>query len=211
MNFIDDSIENYCRDMSSPPADYLNELDRETHLKVLSPNMLSGYLQGRVLSMLSKLVRPSTAVEIGTYTGYSALCLAEGLAEGGKIHTIEVNDELEPMIRKYLEKSPYHNAVQLHIGDAAKIIPSIEAPFDIVFIDAGKKDYPDFFDLVIDKMNPGGIILADNVLWSGKVLDENRDEETQALVDFNHKVLDNPEVEVVILPVRDGISVIRKK
>ncbi|TVR88592.1 MAG: O-methyltransferase [Saprospirales bacterium] len=211
MKFIDKSLENYCRDMSSKPPEYLMELDRETHLKVLSPNMLSGYLQGRMLSMISKLVRPSKVVEIGTYTGYSALCFAEGLADNGEVHTIEVNDELEPMIRKYFEKSPFANAIHLHIGDATKVISNLPAPFDLVFIDAGKKDYPLYFDLVIDKLSKGGVILADNVLWSGKVLQEERDDDTEALVLFNEKVRKDPRVEVVMLPVRDGISVIRKK
>lgn len=210
MKFIDEKLENYCRDMSSPPADYLRELDRETHLKVLSPVMLSGHLQGRFLSMISKLISPRKVLEIGTYTGYSALCLAEGLPPDGELHTIEVNDELEPFIKKFWEKSPFNQLLHLHIGDAAKIVTEMEGDFDLVFIDAGKKDYPLYFDLIIDKITPGGVILADNVLWSGKVLEEKVDEETEALIHFSKKVLEDRRVEVVMLPIRDGISVIRK-
>ncbi|TVR80668.1 MAG: O-methyltransferase [Saprospirales bacterium] len=210
MKFIDERLENYCRDMSSAPAEYLSELDRETHLRVLSPVMLSGHLQGRFLSMISKLISPGKVLEIGTYTGYSALCMAEGLKEGGELHTIEVNDELEPFIRQFWDKSPYSHLLHLHIGDASKVIAELEGDFDLVFIDAGKKDYPLYFDLIIDKVSSGGVILADNVLWSGKVLEEKVDEETEALVSFSKKVLEDIRVEVVVLPIRDGISVIRK-
>ncbi|TVQ50842.1 MAG: O-methyltransferase [Saprospirales bacterium] len=211
MQFIDPKLEDYCKEKSSPPANYLHELERETHLKTLAPVMVSGHLQGRVLSMISKLVRPELALEIGTFTGYSALCLAEGLAENGKLHTIEVNDELQPLIEKYLQQSPYHSKIELHLGPAEDIIPEIEGEFDLVFIDAGKKMYAQFFDLVADRMRAGGLILADNVLWSGKVLIEKTDDETQALKEFNSKVLEHPEFEVLMLPIRDGISVIRKK
>lgn len=211
MQFIDPKLEDYCKEKSSPPANYLHELERETHLKTLAPVMVSGHFQGRVLSMISKLVRPELVLEIGTFTGYSALCLAEGLAEDGKLHTIEVNDELQPLIEKYLQKSPYQSKIELHLGPAEDIIPEIEGDFDLVFIDAGKKMYAQFFDLVADRMRHGGLILADNVLWSGKVLMEKTDDETQALKDFNSKVLEHPEFEVLMLPIRDGISVIRKK
>ena len=211
MDFIPEEIENYCKDLSSPPASYLENLDRETHLKTLAPVMLSGHLQGRVLSMISKMVRPERILEIGTFTGYSALCLAEGLVEGGRLHTIEVNDELKPLIDAYLDKSPYRDQIELHIGKAEKLIPGMEQQFDLVFIDAGKKMYSDFYRLSLEKLNSGGIILADNVLWSGKVLQEDEDEETQALREFNRMVLEDPRVEVVVLPIRDGVSIIRKK
>ena len=211
MDFIPEEIENYCKDLSSPPASYLEELDRETHLKTLAPVMLSGHLQGRVLSMISKMVRPERILEIGTFTGYSALCLAEGLVKGGRLHTIEVNDELKPLIDAYLDKSPYRDQIELHIGKAEELIPGMEQQFDLVFIDAGKKMYSDFYRLSLEKLNSGGIILADNVLWSGKVLQEDEDEETQALREFNRMVLEDPRVEVVVLPIRDGVSIIRKK
>jgi len=211
MQFIDPKLEDYCKEKSSPPANYLHELERETHLKTLAPVMVSGHLQGRVLSMISKLVQPDLILEIGTFTGYSALCLAEGLKENGKLHTIEVNDELQPLIQKYLDKSPYASKIELHLGSAENIIPDLKGDFDLVFIDAGKKMYAHFFELVADRIPSGGIILADNVLWSGKVLLEKPDEETEALKDFNDIVLSHPEFEVLMLPIRDGISVIRKK
>lgn len=211
MQFIDPKLEDYCKDKSSPPADYLQKLDRETHLNVIAPVMLSGHLQGRVLSMISKMLRPDLILEIGTFTGYSALCLAEGLSEKGRIHTIEVNDELQPIIQKYFDQSPFAQKIELHLGPAENIIPKLKGDFDLVFIDAGKKMYADFFYLVADRLKPGGIILADNVLWSAKVLAEETDEETQALKDFNDLVLQHPDFEVLMLPIRDGISVIRKK
>nr|MBS0037699.1 O-methyltransferase [Saprospiraceae bacterium] len=211
MKFIPEEIENYCKDKSTPPASYLEELDRETHLKTLAPVMLSGHLQGRILAMLSKMIQPEQILEVGTFTGYSALCLAEGLSESGELHTIEVNDELKPIIDQYLNRSPYKDRIKVHIGKAEEVIPHFQQTFDLVFIDAGKKLYGKFYRQCVEKLRSGGFIFADNVLWSGKVLEKDADEETEALKEFNEMVLRDPEVEVVVLPIRDGVSVIRKK
>jgi predicted O-methyltransferase YrrM len=176
--------------------------------------MLSGHLQGRFLSMISKLVKPSYILEIGTYTGYSALCLAEGLAPNGKLFTLDVNPELEDLVNQYIEEAGYKNRIQMIIGDAYQLIRTLPHSFDLVFIDADKSSYSKYFDLLIDKLNPGGIILADNVLWSGKIIDEkslSKDKDTQSIDAFNKKVQADPRVEVVLLPIRDGITLIRKK
>lgn len=210
MEFIDPAIEEYSRAFSDPESALLKELDRETHAMILQPRMLSGHLQGRFLSFISKIQRPQCILEIGTYTGYSALCLAEGLAPEGKMITLDVNEELESFTRSFFDRSEYAHQIEYRIADAKQEIPSIPGPFDLVFIDADKRNYALYFDLVIDKMNRGGIILVDNVLWSGKIVDAKaQDKSTQALRDFNQKCLDDARVEKVLLPLRDGILMLR--
>jgi caffeoyl-CoA O-methyltransferase len=210
MDFLDPSIEQYATDHSAPESQVLQKLNRETHAKVLMPRMLSGHLQGRVLSMLSAIQQPKFILEIGTYTGYSALCLAEGLAPNGQLHTIDVNEELETMIRQYVAEAGYTEQIHLHIGNALEIIPTLPHAWDLVFIDADKENYAAYFDLVIDRLAPGGLILADNVLWSGKVLHAQKDFETAALDAFNKKVCADKRVTPLLLPVRDGLMVLRK-
>jgi predicted O-methyltransferase YrrM len=210
MEFIDPVIEEYSRAFSDPESALLKELDRETHALILQPRMLSGHLQGRFLSFISKIQRPERILEIGTYTGYSALCLAEGLRPKGELITLDVNEELESFTRSFFERSEYAQQIDYRIVDAQHEIPSIPGPFDLVFIDADKRNYTLYFDLVIGKMNPGGIILVDNVLWSGKIVDAKaQDKSTQALRDFNQKCLDDVRVEKVLLPLRDGLLMLR--
>jgi predicted O-methyltransferase YrrM len=210
MEFIDPAIEEYSRAFSDPESALLKELDRETHALILQPRMLSGHLQGRFLSFISKIQRPERILEIGTYTGYSALCLAEGLRPKGELITLDVNEELESFTRSFFERSEYAQQIDYRIVDAQHEIPSIPGPFDLVFIDADKRNYTLYFDLVIGKMNPGGIILVDNVLWSGKIVDAKaQDKSTQALRDFNQKCLDDVRVEKVLLPLRDGLLMLR--
>jgi caffeoyl-CoA O-methyltransferase len=213
MEFLPQDIADYAERHSAAESNLLQELNRETHLKVLSPRMLSGHLQGRVLSLISKLMNPSYILEIGTYTGYAALCMAEGLKPDGKLITIDRNEELKPILDKYLLKSNFSEQVDLKFGYAADIIPQLPNGIDLVFIDADKPNYSLYFDLVIDKMNPGGLILADNVLWSGKVTGEikENDKSTKAIDAFNKKVHDDDRVENVLLPIRDGIMALRKK
>ncbi len=213
MEFLPEKLEQYVEDHTSPESEVLEALNRETQAKVLMPRMLSGHLQGRVLSTFSKMIQPKRILEIGTYTGYSALCLAEGLQEGGKLHTIDINEELEDMVLRYIQKAGYSEKIQMHVGDATQIIPALNESWDIVFIDADKENYSNYFDLTIDHLRPGGYIIADNVLWSGKVLEkiDPKDEETQALKDFNEKVLADERVENVLFPVRDGLMVCRKR
>ncbi len=212
MEFISPLLSNYCEKHSEPESELLAELNRETHLKVLSPRMLSGHLQGRFLSFLSKLVRPSLIIEIGTYTGYSALCLAEGLSANGKLITIDSNEETNALAKKYFDRSEFKNKIEIIAGDAAKEINNLSSAIDIVFIDADKRNYALYFDLVINKVRPGGLIIADNVLWSGKVLDdENKmDKDTQAIHDFNKKINADARVSNLLLPVRDGLMVMIK-
>ena len=212
MDFLDPQIEEYALAHTQPESDLLEALNRETWQKVLIPRMLSGHLQGRVLSFLSKLIQPKNILEIGTYTGYSALCLAEGLAKDGELHTIDLNEELENMIRKYVNKHEKGNQIHLHIGNALQIVPTLSKTWDMVFIDADKDNYATYFDLVVDNVRAGGIIIADNVLWSGKVLSEPKpkDIETQALQEFNKKVFEDKRVESLLLPVRDGLMILRK-
>ena len=210
MNRETDLITEYCETHSSPQSDLLYQLERETHLKTLAPQMMSGHLQGRLLSLLSKLLRPQAILEIGTFTGYSALCLAEGLAAGGTLHTIEANEELAPLIRQYIVKAGWKEKIRLHLGDALVIIPELAEQFDLVFIDAGKMDYARYFDLVIDKVRAGGLIMADNVLWSGKVIHQPDDPDAQTLDAFNQMVRNDARVENVVLPLRDGLNIIRK-
>jgi len=206
MEFIDPVIEEYARLFSDPESDLLKELDRETHAMILQPRMLSGHLQGRFLSFISKILRPNFILEIGTYTGYSALCLAEGLKPEGKLITLDVNEELEKFTRSFFDRSEFGPQIDYRIVDAKNEIPTIDGPFDLVFIDADKRNYALYFDLVIQKMKAGGIILVDNVLWSGKIVDKKaQDKSTQALRDFNQKCLEDPRVEKVLLPLRDGL------
>lgn len=204
-------LHRYCELHSSTPPAYLQQLERETHLKTLAPQMLSGPLQGRFLALISKLIRPQRVMEIGTFTGYSALCLAEGLAEEGELHTIEANRELGWLIRKYIDASPFAQQIHLHIGQAQLVIPTLPGIFDLVFMDAGKLDYPLYYDLVIDRMSAGGLLIADNVLWSGKVVEAEKDMDTRSLDAFNKRVLADERVETLLLPLRDGLMLARKK
>lgn len=213
MEFLPEEIAQYAEKHSEAEPELLTELNRHTWANVLMPRMLSGHLQGRVLSMFSKLLQPKTILEIGTYTGYSAICMAEGLAKDGVLHTIDINEELEDTVRPYFERSGYGKQISLHIGNALDIVPELEGTFDLVFIDADKENYSHYYDLVIDRMPSGGLIIADNVLWSGKVTDEKeklKDEETAALHAFNQKVMADPRVENVLFPMRDGLMLARK-
>jgi predicted O-methyltransferase YrrM len=211
MDFLPDNIDNYAVEHSQKEPELLQELNRETWQKALVPRMISGHYQGRVLSIISKLIRPVCILEIGTYTGYSALCLAEGLRDGGVIHTIDHNEELFDFQRKYFDRSAYGNNIKQYLGEALDIIPDLEGPFDLVFIDADKANYSRYFRLVVDKMRPGGVILSDNVLWSGKVTREpaEKDLDTQELIRYNRLVNQDPRVETVLLPIRDGLTISR--
>jgi predicted O-methyltransferase YrrM len=214
MEFFPEDINEYVEHHTSDENELLKKINRETHSQVLMPRMLSGHLQGRILSMISKMIQPEKILEIGTYTGYSALCLAEGLADNGKLITIDVNEELEDRVRKYFSESPYDSRIQFIIGNALEEIPEIEGPVDLVFIDADKVNYSNYFNLVFEKVRSGGLIIADNVLWSGKVVESRRkklDEDTQALIEFNTMIQKHEHVENVLFPVRDGLMVIRKK
>lgn len=212
MEFVSKEIQQYAESMTSPESEILADLNRETWLKVLYPRMLSGHLQGALLSMLSKMQRPRRILEIGTYTGYSAIRLAEGLQEGGELITIELDPELKDYISRYVERAGMQDRIRLLIGNARELVKELEGPFDMVFMDADKQGYCHYYEQVLPKMAPGGIILADNVLWSGRVLDENvNDKETRGLRDFANLVAQDEAVEQVLLPVRDGIMVIRKK
>lgn len=210
MEIVDPGINVYSEAHSSPESALLKKINRETHVGVFRPRMLSGQLQGRFLSMVSHMIGPKAILEIGTYTGYSALCLAEGLAPGGKLYTIDINEELEERVRKYFSESEWNASIEFLIGDAAEIIPHWPGPFDLVWIDADKENYSMYFDLLIDKVRPGGFILADNVLWSGKVLDAKLDKDTRAIVAFNEKIKQDVRIEKVLLPIRDGIFLMRK-
>lgn len=202
----------YCEKHTSLPSDLLYQLERETHLKTLAPQMLSGHLQGRLLSFLSRMMRPKAILEIGTFTGYAAICLAEGLAENGVLHTIEVNRELEYLIRKYLEKGNLGEKIKLHIGDAKTVVPTLPVEqFDMIMIDAGKKDNAYFYELLLPRLRPGGVLLVDNVLWDGKVLKQPKDAMTRQILDFNQMVHEDERVESLLLPVRDGIFILRRK
>lgn len=213
MNFLPEKIDQYVVEHSQQEPQILQKLSKETWQKVLNPRMLSGAFQGRVLSMISKLVQPKSILEIGTYTGYSALCLAEGLTADGKIITIDKNEELVTLQNKYFEKSEYKNQIHQKIGNALKIIPTIHEKFDLVFIDADKVNYENYFHMIIDKMNSGGIILSDNVLWSGKIIEEldPKDQDTKALLAYNKLLNSDERVETVLLPIRDGLTISRVK
>ena len=210
-NFINKDILEYSEKYSQQEPEILQELNRETHLKILNPRMLSGFFQGRLLSIISKLIKPKKVLEIGTYTGYSAICIAEGMNKNGIIHTIDKNEELNTIQKKYFKKSGLENNIIQYNGCALDIIPKIEEKFDLIFIDADKENYINYFNLVIDKLNNNGVILADNVLWSGKVINsEDHDLTTNVLREFNKNVNNDNRVETVLLPIRDGISIIRK-
>ncbi len=211
MHFIPQALDDYVVAHSQPEPELLQELSKETWQKVLAPRMLSGHFQGRVLSMISKLIQPKTILEIGTYTGYSALCLAEGMHPEGELHTIDHNEELADFQKKYFDKSPWKNQLIRHTGEATKIIPTINKSFDLVFIDADKKNYPTYLELILPKLKSGSVILSDNVLWSGKVVEpvSEKDEDTQALIVYNQLVNNHPQLETVLLPIRDGLSISR--
>ncbi len=212
MNFLPPDIAAYADAHTSPESDGLRRLNRQTHLRIMRPRMLSGHGQGRFLSMVSWMLRPRRVLEIGTYTGYSALCLAEGLADDGLVITLDNNEELEPFARQFWNESPYGNRIDFRLGQAADIIPTLTDTFDLVFIDADKLNNARYVELVIDKVRPGGFILVDNMLWSGKVVEPVKlsDQETLAVLAFNQKIQDDPRVENVLLPIRDGILVMRK-
>jgi caffeoyl-CoA O-methyltransferase len=213
MEFIEKNLADYCENHTSPESELLSNLNRDTHLKVVSPRMLSGHLQGRFLSFISKLHKPQLIVEIGTYTGYSALCLAEGLTENGKLISIDINEETSSYAQSFINKSVYIHQIELVLADAKAFIPTITKPIDIVFIDADKKNYLAYYQLIFEKLNTGGIIIADNVLWSGKITmaESEMDRETLALHEFNKAVQNDARVENMLLPIRDGLMVIRKK
>lgn len=212
MNFLSQELNDYVVSHSENEPKLLQELNKETWQKILTPRMLSGHFQGRVLAMLSKIIHPKVILEIGTYTAYSALCLAEGLAKNGILHTIDKNEELYDFQKKYVAKSAYKEQIKLHTGNALDIIPTINQKFDIVFIDADKPNYINYFHAIINKMNIGGIILSDNVLWSGKVIEEldDKDESTKVLIEYNKLLKEDPRVETVLLPIRDGLTISRK-
>lgn len=211
MHFISEELEQYVENHSQKEPELLTKLNRETHQKILQPRMLSGHFQGRVLSMLSKLIRPKHVLEIGTYTGYAALCLCEGLQKNGSLDTIDINEELAWIQKKYFDLSAWKTQINQHIGDAMELIPTLEKKYDLVFIDADKENYVHYFDLIVPKMNSGGIILSDNVLWSGKVLEtpDPKDLSTNILLEYNKKINTDPRVETVLLPIRDGLTVSR--
>ena len=211
MHFLPEALENYISLHSQNEPDILRELTRETHLKVVQPRMITGHYQGRVLSMLSKLIQPGRILEIGTYTGYSAICLAEGLANDGLLHTIDINEELSEIQRKFFDFSEFGDKIIQHTGDALKIIPELDQVFDLIFIDAEKKMYDAYFEAVIEKTRTGSIILTDNVLWSGKVVEplDKKDMVTHNLLAYNKKLKNDPRVETVILSVRDGLTLCR--
>ena len=211
MDFLPEKIDSYVVNHTEDEPQLLQELSRETWQKILVPRMLSGHFQGRLLSMISKLTHPKNILEIGTYTGYSALCLAEGMQENGTLHTIDKNEELVSFQKKYFDKSDYKTNIKLHVGNALDIISTINEKFDLVFIDADKSNYSNYFHAIIDKMNKGGVILSDNVLWSGKVIEkiQPKDVDTPALIEYNKLLKNDPRVETVLLPIRDGLTISR--
>lgn len=211
MHFISPELEDYIEQHSEQEPQHLAALNKETYQKILLPRMLSGHFQGRVLSMLSKLVHPVNILEIGTYTGYSALCLCEGIQENGQLHTIDIKEELIDFQRKHFDKSPWGHQIIQHLGEAVEIIPCLDLKFDLVFIDADKENYINYFEMIVPKMNKGGIILSDNVLWSGKVLEplQKNDLSTKILLEYNQLLKNDPRVETVLLPIRDGLTVSR--
>lgn len=212
MNFLDPEIEQYAEAHTTPESSLLAQITRDTYLEVLQPRMLSGHLQGRVLSMLSKMIRPNAILEIGTYTGYSALCLAEGLSAHGTLLTIDKNIELYDRANAYFSESAFAPKIQMLKGNALTIVPDLKQKWDLIFIDADKENYQKYYDLTLPNLNKGGFIIADNVLWSGKVIDANEnDVDTIALRSFNTSLIEDNRVEVLMLPVRDGLTVVRKK
>ncbi|MCW4469364.1 O-methyltransferase [Flavobacterium sp. MFBS3-15] len=211
MHFISEELEDYAAIHSENEPELLAALNRETHQKILQPRMLSGHFQGRVLSMISKLVNPKNILEIGTYTGYATLCLAEGLQSGGTLDTLDNNEELYDFQRKYFDKSEWKDSIRQHLGNALEIIPGLDKKFDLVFIDADKENYINYFEMIVPMMNKGGVILSDNVLWSGKILEpvKPNDKSTKILLEYNRLLKDDPRVETVLLPIRDGLTVSR--
>jgi predicted O-methyltransferase YrrM len=213
MHFISEELDDYVVAHSEDEPKLLQALTRETYQKILQPRMLSGHYQGRVLSMISKLVNPKYILEIGTYTGYSALCVAEGMQADGELHTNDINEELFDFQRKYFDQSEYGNQIHQHLGNAIDIIPELNMNFDLVFMDADKENYINYFDSIIDRLNPGGIILSDNVLWSGKILNttfKKEDKATPTLIAYNKLLKEDPRIETVLLPIRDGLTISRK-
>lgn len=213
MNFLPKKIDDYVVNHSQKEPELLQQLNKETWQKVLNPRMLSGGYQGRILAMISKLIQPKNILEIGTYTGYSALCLAEGLQKNGTLFTIDKNEELEDFAKKYFEQSPYNNQIKQLVGNALDIIPTLNEKFDLVFIDADKSNYNTYYKMIIGKMNSGGVILSDNVLWSGKVVEEidPNDKDTQALLEYNELLNNDDRIETILFPIRDGLSISRVK
>ncbi|MBU2922946.1 O-methyltransferase [Winogradskyella psychrotolerans] len=213
MHFLPENLDKYVVDHSEQEPKLLQQLTRETYQKVLQPIMLSGPYQGRVLSMISKLIGPKSILELGTFTGYSTLCLAEGLDKNGELHTIDVNEELVDFQRKYFDQSDFGKQIIQHTGNALDIIPSLDQTFDLIFIDADKPNYSNYFHLIIDKLNPGGIILSDNVLWHGKVVEplNEKDKSTKAVLDYNTLLKNDNRIETVLLPIRDGLTISRRK
>lgn len=213
MDLLPTLIQNYITEHSDKEPELLQQLNRETFAKVLRPRMLSGHYQGRFLSLISKLIRPQNILEIGTYTGYSALCLAEGLTQQGELHTIDMNEELVDLQKKYFDRSDFANQIHQHLGDATQIIPKLNMKFDLIFIDADKTNYPLYLELVFDKLSSGGVLISDNVLWSGKVVQELKDEDpsTKALLEYNRVLAQDERFETVMLPIRDGLTISRKR
>lgn len=213
MDFISDDIMTYAINHTQDESNLLKALNKETHQKILQSRMISGHFQGRVLSFISQLIRPETILEIGTYTGYATLCLAEGLTKNGKIHTIEINEELIDFQKKYFDKSKFKNQIFTHIGDAIDIIPKLKFKYDLIFLDADKANYPNYMEMVVPKLKKGGVLVADNVLWSGKVLDsqQKRDDiETKGIKLFSELVKKNSSLQTLLLPIRDGLIMCRK-
>lgn len=211
MSLINEDLQTLLLTYCEPEPELLKKIDRETQLKVLMPRMLSGHYQGRVLSMLSKMRCPKRILEIGTFTGYATICLAEGLADDGILYTLDINEELEDMVRSNFAESAYNEKIKYILGDANETLPGLEETFDLVFIDADKKNNGTYYDMVFDKVRKGGLIIVDNVLWSGKVLNSNPDKDTKNITTFNDKIAADERVEKLILPVRDGLFIIRKK
>lgn len=211
MSLINEDMQQLLLNYCEPESELLKKIDRETNLKVLMPRMLSGHYQGRVLSMLSKMIRPDRILEVGTFTGYATICLAEGLTETGIIYTLDINEELEEMVRRNFAESPDAEKIKYILGDATKTVHELQETFDLVFIDADKKNNGTYYDLIFDRVRPGGLIIVDNVLWSGKVLNTNPDKDTKNITTFNDKIAADTRVEKMILPVRDGLFIIRKK
>jgi len=211
MDFLPEDLQQYLENHTRDEGDVLKALERETYLKVLMPTMVSGHVQGQTLRMLSRMINPKYILEIGTFTGYSGICLSDGLQDGGKLITLDINEELENMVRGYFKKAGVENKIDYMIGNAVDIIPKLNYTFDLVFIDADKENYSRYYDLVWPKLKPGGYIIADNVLWSGKVVKPNPDKDTRAIMAFNDKVQADSRVDNVMIPQRDGIMVIRKK
>ncbi len=210
MDILNKGLLQYSEEHTTLESELLKKINRDTHTEVSKPRMLSGHLQGRVLAMISRMINPTVILEIGTYTGYSAICLAEGLSSNGKLITLDINEELEDRVRAYFKEAGLETVIDFQVGNALHIIPTLTSIFDLVFIDADKENYSTYFDLIFDKVAVGGFILADNVLWSGKVLEPKPDKDTRAILEFNRKIQNDERVENILLPVRDGVMLIRK-